>query len=238
MKKSIAAFNRNGIAFIGVNQPSTHRNMLRTWNTLWFGGQGSPSLLSHQSARQAENDAQSSVAAATFLSRCHAAFLREASFVQASERELFSNPILSAKSLLYPSPELHSNPIIQSTTICLYQLLRLLAVACINGRDPAAYISSISETSGICSGFLTAAVLASAHNEQDLVDHGVEAYRLAFWMGYRARESVNRSQIDNPKPRSCLLFFPNVEESLLKHKISHFNEKVGDLKFFFVAKNS
>ncbi len=159
-------------------------------NVVLFGGQGSPSLFSPHTASIASHDAQSSSAATILLSRCHAAFLEEVfnigsapTEIFGSEEDFFSRPA----KLLAPDPVYHDNPIIQGTTICLYQLLRYISsVSSFPSVDLDSYLQQTCETAGFCSGILTASVVSSSKTIQQFIDFGVEAFRLAFWVGYRS----------------------------------------------------
>ncbi len=154
-----------------------------------FGGQGSSSLFSSQGALAATNDVKSSVAAAILLSKCHAAFLEEVQGLGIARSEVFGDEcdfFNSPEKLLAPDATYHDNPIIQGTTICLYQLLRYLANVRGSELEFKSAFQKILETAGFCSGILPAAVVASSRTVQEYVDFGVEAFRLAFWTGYRS----------------------------------------------------
>ncbi|KAF6241145.1 hypothetical protein HO173_000939 [Letharia columbiana] len=51
-------------------------------------------------------------------------------------------------------------------------------------HEPA--FGQIVETAGFCSGILTAAVVASSPSVLESIDHGVDAFRLAFWTGFQS----------------------------------------------------
>lgn len=154
-----------------------------------FGGQGSATLLSRQTASTAAGDARSSPKAAIPLSRCHAAFLEEVQSIGDGRRAVFQDQtdfFLSPEDLLAPKSSYHNNGIVQSVTLCLYQLLRYLSVFERSSTSYRSALNSVLETAGFCSGMLPAVVVASSRMVQEFIDFSVEAFRLAFWIGYRS----------------------------------------------------
>ncbi|MCJ1432685.1 hypothetical protein MMC27_002042 [Xylographa pallens] len=163
--------------------------MAGTKRVFLFGGQGSPALFSQQAASSAIEDARSSSTAAILLSRCHSAFLEEVQSLGSRKKQVFPDQIDALQSVdkfLVPEPGYRDNGIIQGTTICLYQLLSYIASL---ERRQASITSThheILETTGFCSGLLPAIVVASSRTAKEFVEIGVEAFRLAFWIGYRS----------------------------------------------------
>ena len=155
-----------------------------------FGGQGSLSdLFCPQGTSAAVHDSKSCPAAAILLSKCHAAFLEDVQTLGAAKSTFFGNGynlLLSPEKLLAPDVEYHDNPIIQGTTICLHQLLRYLSNLEECGLEYESAFEQIIETAVFCSGLLPAAVVASSSSVQDFINHGVEAFRLAFWTGFQS----------------------------------------------------
>lgn len=101
----------------------------------------------------------------------------------AAESRLFGHEadlLFPPENLLAPDVVYHDNPIIQGTSICLHQLLRYLSnlEECRLKHEPA--FGQIVETAGFRSGILSAAVVASSPSIQESIDHGVDAFRLAF----------------------------------------------------------
>ncbi|KAI9672396.1 MAG: Type I Iterative PKS [Caeruleum heppii] len=153
-----------------------------------FGGQGSLSLFSEKTSAVASSDAVSSAAARLLLSSCHAAFLEEAVAASSDPTESvgvdvthFSRP----DHLLKPDSNLQNNPVVQGTTLCLFQLLRYLSHVAASSSSFEYAADHLSEAAGFCSGVLPAAVVASCRTELEFVAAGVQAFRLAFWIGYR-----------------------------------------------------
>lgn len=163
--------------------------MSKARKVILFGGQGSQHLFSPQNAFTAAADAKSSAAAAILLSRCHAVFLEDLYSIEVTGSEIFnglSKHFISPESLLCPGPAFHDNPVIQGTTIALYQLLRYLSYS--NG-SPSSYDilwDEIQEAAGFCSGILAAAVVCTSSSVEKFIRHGVEAFRLALWTSFRS----------------------------------------------------
>ena len=156
---------------------------------LLFGGQGSSSLFSSSAASCAENDARSSVSGSVFLSRCYAAFLAECRSLDTRTKELVGlhpSQFTSLGDFLKPPPQFHNNGAVQNTTICLYQLLHCLAEMERSSLVLDSPTDQVLETTGFCSGLIAAAAVASSNSSSELIKFGVEAFRLAFWIGCRA----------------------------------------------------
>ena len=151
-----------------------------------FGGQGSQSLFSPLSAKLTEQVTNSSAAAAILLSRCHAAFLEDISSLYTTVRKTSGiDPIHfhNSKDIITPREQYHTHGVIQATTICLYQLLHYLAEAERLNASFSSTFCRLLETTGFCSGMIPAIVVASSKTEEEFQRFGVEAFRLAFWIG-------------------------------------------------------
>lgn len=161
-----------------------------------FGGQGSLNdLFCPKGTSTAVRDSKSCPAAAILLSKCHAAFLEDVQTLGAAKSTLFGNGynlLFSPEELLAPDVTYHDNPIIQGTTICLHQLLRYLSNLEECGLEYESAFEQIVETAGFCSGLLPAAVVASSPSLEDFINHGVEAFRLAFWTGFQSAVCCER----------------------------------------------
>ena len=156
---------------------------------VFFGPQGSTSVFSESAASVALNDANSSEAGTLLLQRCHVAFQAELKtlgderdLIFGSNIDLFPAPV----DLLSPDPRFTTNPIIESTTICLLQLLRYISGSEIAKARDEGILSNIHECAGYSSGILPAVVVATSPTIDTFIINAVEAYRLAFWIGYRA----------------------------------------------------
>ena len=164
--------------------------MANVYRLLLFGGQGSlKDLFCPKGTSTAIHDSKSCPAAAILLSKCHAAFLEDVQTLGTTKSTLFGtdcNLLFSPEKLLAPDVAYHDNPIIQGTTICLHQLLRYLSNLEERELEYEFAFDQIVETAGFCSGLLPAAVVASSHSLQEFINHGVEAFRLAFWTGFQS----------------------------------------------------
>ena len=153
-----------------------------------FGGQGSQTLFSDTAFASVQNIASGSAAAAIFVSRCHAAFLEEYLSLTPREQQLIGvdlNSIHDQSTFLAPGKDHRCNGLIQSTTICLYQILLYIAEVEQSAVEAGDLTEHIRETTGLCSGLLPAAVIACSSTLVDVLNYGVEAFRLAFWIAYR-----------------------------------------------------
>ena len=153
-----------------------------------FGGQGSSSLFSDAASTAAEDNSRSCVAAATLASKCHAAFLEEYRSLSPQEQRIIGidlDRFHRHHDFLVPPRECHRNGLIQSTTICLYQLLQYVAVMDRLTAEKHCLSEQILEATGFCSGLIPAAVVASSQTSADMVKWGSEAFRVAFWTACR-----------------------------------------------------
>lgn len=170
-----------------------------------FGGQGSPSLFSRSAVAAAEHNSKTSLSAAILALRCHTAFLEEYGSLRDQERQVLGIDIQKFQhlsSLLDPCQEYHRNGLLQSTTICLYQLIQYVAEWERSSQDNGHLADQILETTGFCSGLIPAAVVASSQTSADIIRLGTEAFRVAFWVacrtiieGQKQIESLNNPDI-------------------------------------------
>lgn len=154
-----------------------------------FAGQGSPKLFSEQAASTAASIVRSNSLASILLSKCHAALLQELHTLNQDTRQRISldiNSFLSSENVLKPDHRYHNNPVIQSTTICVHQLLEFLSFVQTHGPDTQSTLDAVSETAGFCSGVFPAIVVAASRSSEEYVHYGVAAFRAAFWLGVRS----------------------------------------------------
>lgn len=188
-----------------------------------FGGQGSSSLFSSSAASCAENDAKASISAAVFLSRCHAVFLAECRSLDIRTQEIIGldpSQFTRLEDFLKPPPHFHTNGVVQTTTICLYQLLHCLAETERSGLVLDSPTDQVLETTGFCSGLIAAAVIASSSVSSELLNFGVEAFRLAFWIGCRTVvESEKHVRPQNLTAPWSLVVLGLTETEVEEHRI-------------------
>ena len=180
---------------------TTQPVMTSSHRVILFGGQGSSSLFSAATAHHIEDDVQRCAAGALLLSKCHAAFLEDCFSLDVESRKIIDINVADfhdRRAFLIPKQSLHANPIIQATTICLYQLLHYLVEVDRSGLNPKDLTDQILETTGICSGLLPATVVAASKNVESFILFGVAAFRLAFWIAFR---SVRYGRVVVPKAR-------------------------------------
>ena len=153
-----------------------------------FGGQGSRSLFSPASLSVIEEDVATSPAVSILLSKCHVAFLEEISNLSEEEKRILGLDLHQfghARSLLSVEGEDQEHAVLQATTLSLHQLLHYLGEAESHSTTFDVYFNNILETTGFCAGLVPAAVVASSRTIGQYITFGVEAFRLAFWIGYR-----------------------------------------------------
>ena len=195
---------------------------------LWFGGQGSRELFSNSTVERASADARSSSAAISLTERCLEAWQDEVQSLDAATRAengldgVFTEP----SDFFNLDIALHTHGVVQSTTICLYQLLRLLSVARGYSSSYSGFLQDLSEVAGFCSGLLPAAVAACSSTEDDLINNGTEAFRLAFWIGVRSSTFSQGAYGKLPPGTSNLLVVKNTSREEIEATIEQFNSKV------------
>lgn len=193
-----------------------------------FGGQGSRSLFSDRSITLASQDAQTHTGA-VLLSECYRAFLAELDSLEAEERRSLGfgvTDFLRSDSLVKVPSELQNNPIIHGTTLCLFQLLRYLGhvdASCGSFEDAA---KDVLESAGFCFGVLPAAVVSASKTSLDFITYGVEAFRLAFWIGMRCMAfakslAVGPEDVTSDHSWSLVLVGVGKEEALKKLQDFH-----------------
>ena len=194
-----------------------------------FGGQGSPTLFSPQAASTAIEDAQSSLTAVVLLSKCHAAFLEEIHSLGSRRKQVFPNQIETFQSVdkfLAPEFPFRDNAIIQGTTICLYQLLSYISSLERRQKSVSSAFQETLETSGFCSGLLPAIVVASSPTVEQFIELGVEAFRLAFWIGYRSTLYCQSILGHHDKELPWLLVVMGLNKDQIAEKLENFDNQV------------
>ena len=197
-----------------------------------FGGQGSSNVFSATTSHRAVDDARQSSAGALFISRCHAAFLEDCLSIDVKLRNSINLNLADfhdPKDLLTPQQSLHANPIIQATTLCLYQLLHYLAEIDPLDLNLTALTSQVLETTGICSGLLSAAVVATSDDIMTFISHGVAAFRLAFWTAFRSARHSSAVEGVPETPTQWSLVVMGLSCDELEKKMELFQRQVRKL---------
>ena len=197
-----------------------------------FGGHGSSALFAGIASERARKDAQSSAACSIFLSRCHATFLEDCLRLEPGPGQTISDEIRTVlqnrDTFLNPPVTVQNNAIVQAVTICLYQLLRYLAEA--DGPEPrlAPDGSHILESVGVCSGLLPSAVVSTSQSVSDLIEHGVAAFRLAFYIAHRSVLHGHIYELPDDKHRSWTLIVTGMSEMEADKKVEKFCAQVSE----------
>ncbi|KAI5919289.1 hypothetical protein F4810DRAFT_511777 [Camillea tinctor] len=120
-----------------------------------------------------------------FLQRCFHSFHEEIDSLTGDEegvlgpdvREIFDKP----ESLVTPPSNYQSNAVLESITFYVHQIFDFVIFL---SRNPDNYVS---QTSGVCSGMIAAAVAASFPESApaEFINYAVDGFRLAFWIGVR-----------------------------------------------------
>ena len=194
-----------------------------------FGGQGSLNQFSSRSALTAANDTKSSPAAAILFSKCHAALLEDLQDLSSGGAEVSWNGydvFTSPQQLLAPDAAYHQDPIIQGTTLCLHQLLRYLANLEDSGSNVESSFCNVRETTGLCSGILPAAVVASSASVGKFIEFGLGAFRLAFWASYRSALYCQKLLKSGGKEIPWSLVIIGLNKDQILAKIQEFHSQV------------
>jgi hypothetical protein len=168
-----------------------------------FGGQGSPSIFSSNTAATADEDARSPSVGSILLLRCHAAFLQELASLDDRTRDCLAiNPTIfsTPRDLLSPATEFHTHPVIQATTIYLCQLLHYLAEIKNFGGSFEEAFDLLRETAGFSSGLLPATVVAVSRTLDEFLSSGVEIFRVAFWIACRSTLLRSNNSYNTSEP--------------------------------------
>lgn len=166
-----------------------------------FAGQGTAAASSHQSCQQACQDASSS-SGAILLSACHQAFHTELSTLTPTHLARLGINLADFRSkdaiLTMPMDCYLRNPIISNTTLLLIQVLRYLSFIEEYGHSknsPTPFTDILQRNSehgvgilGFSSGIMAACVVGTSSSTAQYIDHAVEAYRLALWIGIRLKD--------------------------------------------------
>ncbi|KAL9583818.1 MAG: hypothetical protein Q9212_002491 [Teloschistes hypoglaucus] len=190
-----------------------------------FGGQGSSSLFADAAIAAAKESCKNSVAAAILVSKCHASFLEELRSLDPHEQKLVgieSSHFINQHDFLSPPLAYHRNGLIQSTTICLYQLLRYLVELEQPALDNGFSSEHILEATGFCSGLISAAVAASAVTSSDVVQFGTEAFRLAFWTACRTVLEGQKQTMVSEEDESWSLVVMGLNKAQVEDRIDQF----------------
>ena len=196
-----------------------------------FGGQGSPSLFSHAAVAVAEHNCKASVSAATLASKCHAAFLEEYASLSTQEHQVLGIDIHKFHHLdnfLHPRQEYHRNGLVQSMTICLYQLIQYVAVveAEVSIVGNGCFTEQIMETTGLCSGLIPAAVVASSQSLSDVVRFGTEALRLSFWTACRSILEGRKQNQTLTDDDAWSIVVKGLSRSQVEQRLDQFSQQV------------
>ena len=191
-----------------------------------FEGQGSSSLYSVKTAATVRRDAKSSSATELLLAACHATLLEEISSLSLDEQEALNFEICFPEDLLFLPSKYHTHPIIEGVTLCLFQLLRYVAHVESLPVTFESYAGEITDVAGFCSGILPATVVACSGTQHEFITFGVQAYRLAFWIGYRCSsyaDSVIQGQFRDD-PWALVVF--GLDRDTLSQKLKEFHCQV------------
>ncbi|KAI4086904.1 MAG: hypothetical protein LQ344_007169 [Seirophora lacunosa] len=199
-----------------------------------FGGQGSSTVFSAGTASASAEIIKRSTAAAALLSRCHLAFLEELADVDQHTPEgigIEAGSFNHVQHLLFPPSMYHQNGLIQATTLVLHQLLHYLADIEDSNASFTATFDLLLEASGLCSGLLPAVVVSCSATPQDFVTNGVEAFRLAFWIGCRASVASQTTFRVLPGQLPASLAVAGLSVGELEEKLQVYNTMIPKTRF-------
>ncbi|KZT07803.1 ketoacyl-synt-domain-containing protein [Laetiporus sulphureus 93-53] len=193
-----------------------------------FDGQGTLASFSPHATNTALRDAKHPTGHVA-LSACHAAFLQELQFLppacQSSTAGVDSEDFQTPDALLNISARYRSNAIIANTNLFLMQILRFLAnsqAGVLSKMETQPHVGCVL---GFSSGLFAACVVASSADLPSLLCNIVEAFRLAFWVGYHSQRTAASMIGGTPgyrigSPWSLILFGssrPEVSEAVKQY---------------------
>ena len=169
-----------------------------------FGGQGSSDLFSPSALSAAQHDERASPAGSTLISRCYTALMEEYESLDAATKDklgIDTSKLRGPYDLLTPEVTIRNHALIQLVGITLLQLLRYAGETEKSGQGFDAWTEETMETTGFCAGLLGASVVASSPSLTEFTAFGVEAFRLAFWLG--CRTVLKSREVDPVSPQSA-----------------------------------
>lgn len=200
-----------------------------------FGGQG----ISHLDPCNSRVDLASlSPFGITLLSACHTAFLSELASLDAERRtivDICASQFAEKEFILWPQNDLvFDNPAFSGSHLLLTQVLRYLSFVekFAAASVPIPFTDVLRSNAhhgvgilGFSSGIISACVVASSSSILSFINHAVEAYRLAFWIGIRSqiyRAALLSTGDVAPHPWAIMLL--GIMRDELLRSIEHFNE--------------
>ncbi|KAF7977208.1 hypothetical protein HWV62_4469 [Athelia sp. TMB] len=167
-----------------------------------FSGQGADAANAARTRAQGIRDA-SSPGGSVLVNACFDAFREE--MAQLSPQELLGSEISlddlhAGINLLETSPDAIRNPILSGLRLFLFQTLRYLHAVENSGSSQTRFRDALVHPGtqslgvlGFSSGLLAACVVASSPSLPAFIFRSVEAFRLAFWIGFRTQEYRNNA---------------------------------------------
>lgn len=167
-------------------QPGTRSS---SSDILLFASQGSNAHMASDSLKCLENIyPETRRTLEIFLQRCLQVFHEEVLSLSPNEEKAIGpwatvlHDFDEPEKLLSPVAAYQSNPVLESSTIYMHQILDLFLYL----SEPTHGI--LVEVGGVCSGMLPASLAASFPSvgiSADFLDYAVDGFRLAFWIGIR-----------------------------------------------------
>lgn len=200
---------------------------------VWFGGQGSSHLFS-KGTTSALQDARSSSTAALLLGRCFEALELELEVLGSEFEAVFESGaprFETPEDMLRLQETFHDNALFQSTHTFLQHSLRYLATWSKTQQTFQDFQASLVETSGLCTGLLASLTIATSDSASSFIQRGVQAFRLAFWIGYRAAEFCKERAGHDFARTGWNLLLTDQNEQDLKTLLREENQLVSTTRF-------
>ncbi|EEB89811.1 hypothetical protein MPER_12055, partial [Moniliophthora perniciosa FA553] len=173
---------------------------ITTINVPVFAGHGTTALAASSTLEQAITDA-SHPSGALLLSSFHRAFLRECASLSPEALNDVALPEYNTPqeflSIISEQP-VTGNSLQSNLSLLLVQALRYLAHveagSCFPGRltlPPSSLDNNVDHKVGVAgfsSGILPACVVACSQDSLSFIEHAVEVFRFAFWLGLRCQQ--------------------------------------------------
>lgn len=203
-----------------------------------FGGQGSPQTFSLDGQAQYLSSSSLSPVGITVLSACFSAFQADLASLNLEERKkvaICASDFMERESILQPPSEMYlQNPAFSGPHLVLNHVLQyLLFIEEKNSSQDLFSFTDILDSNvrhgvGICgfsSGILSACVVGSSTTILSYINHAVEAFRLALWIGIRVqihRAGLLTQPVCPTLPWAVVL--SGMPRSVLESSVTCFNE--------------
>jgi malonyl CoA-acyl carrier protein transacylase len=195
-------------------------------DAILFAGQGSTTIFDQGLSDDLAKFVTSSPKASAFLADCLGALRSEIQSLQDQPDVPLRDALLAnfptPLSLAHPSTVLKADPIVQSISLYIHQMLEYMHYASIKQNQGV----EMAEATGFCSGMIAAVVASSSPLRLDsrFFVFAVEAFRLAFWVGLRVAQRSGTQGHTQPEDAPWSLVVSGCDLAEITELISAYNE--------------